>query len=430
MKTSVKHDSKTRVTVTITLGKEELAAAEQVALYKLSKDIKAPGFRKGKVPANVAAKYVSPAQLAEETLDNAVSKAVAEAFIAENIQALARPEVSIKKFVPNQEVEFTAEVDIVPAVKLGNYKKLGVKTEKSTVSDTEVNEVIDRMREAQAVKSEVKRAAKSGDEVVIDFVGKKAGVAFEGGTATDYALELGSNSFIPGFEDGLVGLKAGDKKDLTLTFPKDYHVKDLAGAEVVFETTLKKVNERTLPELTDDFAKTVGAGEDVKTIKELKADLKRELATQKEREATEKHKDKLVEKLVEVSDIEAPQVLIDDQTRSIEQDMQQNLLYRNITLENYISAQGFKDEDEWRANEVVPAAQKRVKAGLALAELSKELKITVTDEDLAAFTAQYKEQYANQPDLAKRFDEPEIQRDLRNRLITERTVDELVKQNS
>ncbi len=430
MKTSVKHDSKTRVTVTITLGKDELAAAEQVALYKLSKDIKAPGFRKGKVPASVAAKYVNPAQLAEETLDNAVSKAVAEAFISENIQALARPEVSIKKFVPNQEVEFTAEVDIVPAVKLGNYKKLGVKTEKSVVSDTEVSEVIDRMREAQAVKSEVKRAAKNGDEVMIDFVGKKAGVAFEGGTATDYALELGSNSFIPGFEEGLVGLKAGDKKDLTLTFPKDYHVKDLAGAEVVFETTLKKVNERTLPELTDDFAKSVGAGEDVKTVKELKADLKRELGTQKEREATEKHKDQLVEKLVEVSDIEAPQVLIDDQARSIEQDMQQNLLYRNITLDNYLSAQGFKDEDEWRKKEVMPAAKKRVKAGLALAELSKELAVTVTDEDVAAFTAQYKEQYANQPDLAKRFDEPEIQRDLRNRLVTERTVDELVKQNS
>lgn len=430
MKTSVNHDSKTRVTVTISLGKDELAAAEQVALHKLSRDVKAPGFRKGKVPASVAAKYVSPTQLAEETLDNAVSKAVAEAFITENIQALARPEVSIKKFVPNQEVEFTAEVDVVPPVKLGNYKKLGVKAEKTAVTDSEVNEVIDRMREAQAVKSEVARAAKLGDEVVIDFVGKKDDVAFEGGTAADYALELGSNSFIPGFEEGLVGLKAGDKKDLTLNFPKDYHVKDLAGAEVVFETTLKKVNERTLPELTDDFAKTVGAGEDVKTVKALKADLLRELTLQKEREATEKRKDDLVGKLVEVSDIDAPQILIDDQAKSIEQDMQQNLLYRNMTLENYISAQGFKNEDEWRKKEVIPAAEKRVKAGLALAELSKELKVTTSDEDLAAFTAQYKQQYANQPDLAKRFDEPEIQRDLRNRLVTERTVDELVKLNA
>ncbi len=430
MKTSVKHNSPTNVTLTVTLTKTELEAAEQVAITKLAKNVKAPGFRKGKVPASVAAKHIDGAQLMEETLDNAVSKAVAEAFLAENIQALARPEVEVKKFVPRSEAEFTAQVDVVPPVKLGNYKKLNVTAEKTAVTAKEVDDIIERMRSAQAEKQPVERAAKLGDEVIINFIGKKDDVAFEGGTAKDYALELGSNSFIPGFEEGIVGMKAGDTKDIKLAFPVDYHVADLAGADVVFETTLNSVNERVLPNLDDEFATKAGAGDDVKTLKDLKADIKRELTQQKEREAGEKRKDDLVQALIGVSEVEAPQVLIDDQARSIEQDMQQNLMYRNITLDNYIRSQGFKDEDDWRKNEVVPAAEKRVKAGLVLAELSKELKVTATDEEKEAHTSRYRAQYANQPELAKRFDEPEIQRDLTNRLLTEKTVDQLVALNT
>ena len=429
MKTSVKHNSKTNVTLTINLDKDEVEAAEQVALKKLVKNIKAPGFRKGKVPVSVAAKYVDPNKLMEETLDNAVSKAVAEAFISEDIQALARPEVEIKKYVPKSEVEFTATVDIVPPVKLGDYKKLNVATEKVNVTTKEVDDIIDRMRSAQAEKKEVTRAAKPGDEVIIDFVGKKDSVPFEGGTAENYELELGSNSFIPGFEEGIVGLKAGDKKDLTLTFPDTYHVAELAGADVVFETTLKKVNERVQPELTDEFAKSMAGNDDIKTVKDLKADIKRELTAQKEREASERHKDDLVQALIDKSDVEAPQILIDDQATSIEQDMRQNMLYRNISLDNYVRSQGFKDEEEWRTKEVLPAAEKRVKAGLVLSELSRELKVTATDDEKLEHTNRYKSQYANQPEMVKRFDEPEVQRDLTNRLLTEKTVDQLVELN-
>ncbi|HEY0965076.1 MAG TPA: trigger factor [Candidatus Saccharimonadales bacterium] len=429
MKTSVKHLSKTRVQLTISVDKKELEAAEQVALVKLARDIKVPGFRKGKVPPTVAAKNVDPNVLAQETADNALSRAVAEAFISEDIQALDRPEVELKKYVPGQEMEFTAEVDVVPPVKLGDYKKLGVKTEKVAVAAKEVDEVIERMRSGMAERKEVKRAAKNGDVIVIDFVGKKDGTPFEGGKAEDYDLELGSNSFIPGFEEGLVGAKAGDKKDLKLKFPESYHVDDLAGADVVFETTVKKVEEKQLPELDDEFAKKVGASTDIKTFKELQEDIKKELLAQKEREAIEKRKDDLVQALVDVSELEAPQVLVDDQVRSIEQDMQQNLMYRNITLDQYIKTQGFKDQDDWKKNEVIPAAEKRVKAGLVLSELAKILKVDATDEEKEAHLNRYRMQYANNPEMAKRFDEPEVQRDVYNRLLTEKTVEELVELN-
>lgn len=427
MKTTVKHLSETKVELTISLDEKELAAAEQVALTKLARKVKVSGFREGNVPASVAAKHVNPNDLAQQTMEDALSKAVAEAFTAEDIRVLERPNVEVKKFVPSKEMEFTAEAEILPEVKLGNYKKLTSKAAKATVAAKDIDEVIGRMREGMAEKKEVKRVAKLGDDTTIDFVGKKDSVPFDGGTAKDYALKLGSNSFIPGFEEGIVGKKVGETFDLTLNFPDSYHVAELAGAEVVFTTTLNKVEESSLPELNDDFAKK--SGEQFETLAEMKADIKKELQTQKEREATEKLKDALVTELVEKSTVPAPQVLIDDQLKNIEQDMQQNLMYQNITLEQYIANGGFKDEADWKQKEVVPAAEKRVKAGLTLAELSKVEKVDANSEELANHINLYKQQYANNPEALKQFEDPEVQRDIANRLLTEKTVDRLVELN-
>ncbi len=428
MKTSVNHLSPTRVQLTITVNKDELAAAEQVALTKLAKTVKVPGFRKGNVPASVAAKHVDPNLLAQQTADDALSKAVAEAFLAEDIQALDRPQVELKKFVPGQEMEFTAEAEVLPKITLGDYKKLGVKASSATVTEKDVTEVIDRMRDGLSEKVAVERAPKNGDEVIIDFVGKKDDVPFEGGAATDYELKLGSNSFIPGFEEGIVGKKIGDTFDLTLSFPDSYHVAELAGAEVVFTTTLKRVNELKKPALDDDFA--AKADNRFKTVKELKDDIKSEIGKQKDRESKEKLKAELVGKLIEVSDIPVPQILLDDQVRSIEQDMTQNLMYQNITLDQYIATQKFKDHEDWHKKEVIPAAEKRVKAGLVLSELSKVEKIEATADELAEHINTYKQQYANNLEMVKQFDQPEAQRDIANRLLTEKTVDRLVELNA
>lgn len=428
MKTSVKHLSDTRVELTISLGDAELTAAEQVALTKLAQNIKVPGFRAGKVPASVAAKHVDANVLAQQTLEDAVSKGVADAFASEGIQVLDRPAVEVKKYVPGSEVEFTAEVDIMPSITLGDYKKLGVAKEKVAVSAKEVTDIIDRMREGTAEKKAVERAAKDGDEVVIDFVGKKDDVAFDGGTATDYSLKLGSNSFIPGFEEGIVGKKPGETFDLALKFPENYHADDLAGADVVFTTTLKSVQELALPTLDDAFAKKLGQ-DGVETVAALKESVKQDLLAQKEREAGEKRKDALVGALVDASNVPAPQVLIDDQVKSIEQDMRQNLMYQGLTLEQYLKTQGFKDEADWQKKEVLPAAEKRVKAGLVLAQLSKELKVEATADELAEHINLYKQQYGGNPEALKQFEQPEVQRDIANRLLTEKTVEKLVELN-
>lgn len=427
MKTTVKKLSDTNVCLTITLGADELNAAEQVALTKMARDLKVPGFRKGKVPVSVAAKHVNPMALQEQVLDNALSKAVAEAFMNEKLQALERPSVEVKKFVPNQEVEFTAEATVVPPVKLGDYKKLKAKPQAVKVEAKDVDEIIERMQQNFVDKAEVTRAAKDGDEAIIDFVGKKDGVAFDGGSAKDFALKLGGGQFIPGFEEGVVGHKAGETFDLDLEFPKDYHAENLAGAKVVFSVTLHKVNELKLPELNDEFAAKCGPFTD---IKELKADIKREITAQKEREAKEKLKDELVAELADNSKVALPELLIDDQLRSIEQDLMQNLSYRGLTMDSYLKAQGFKDKADWQKKEARPAAEKRVKAGLVLAELSKELGVEVSREELDRQISTFKQQYGKDAKLAARFDDPNVHRDIANRMITDKTIDKLVELNS
>lgn len=427
MKTTVKKLSDTKVVLTIVVGRDELEAAEQVALKKLSRDVKVPGFRKGHVPLSVVAKNINPNALQEQTLDNALSKAVADAFTTESIQAIERPEVEVKKFVPGDTLEFTAEATVLPEVKLPDYKKLKSKRADVKVTDADTEDIISRMQENFVEKTEVKRAAKNGDEVVIDFVGKKDDVEFDGGKAENYSLKLGAGQFIPGFEEGVVGHKAGDSFDVELKFPKDYHVGDLAGQPVVFSVTLHAVNETTLPELTDEFAAKCGP---FTSMDELRADILREVEEQKKREADEKFKDELVGELADKVKVSLPEVLVEDQIRSIEQDMQQNLSYRGVELESYLSTQGFKDKDDWMAKEVRPAAEKRVKAGLVLAELSKELKVDVSHDELSAQIDTLKQYYGKDAKTAKQFDNPDVHRDIANRLITDKTIAKLVELNT
>ena len=427
MKTTVTHESDTRVKVVIAADHAELAAAEQVALKRLAKTAKVNGFRTGHVPLEIVKKHADANALAQETLDAALNRAVAEAFLSNDLQVLARPEVEIKKYVPGELLEFTAEADVLPEVKLGDYKKLKVKKAAVNVDKKEIDEVIERIQKGLSEKKEVKRAAKIGDETVIDFVGKKDGEAFHGGTGKDYPLVLGSNSFIPGFEDALVGLKAGDTKDVKLAFPKDYHVKDLAGQDVVFEVTVKKINSVKLPALDDKFAAKAGP---FTSMDDLRKDIKAEITAQAERKATDDLKDELVKQLVAKSTVSVPSVLRDDQIRSLERDLRQNLMYRGRTLEQYFEEKGYADRDAWVKAEANDAADARIKAGLVLAQLSKELKIEATADELAAHINAYKQQYANNPKMAKHFDKPEAQREVANRLITEKTIDKLVELNS
>lgn len=426
MKTKLKNISDVKVELTISLGTEELKAAEQVALTKLAKEVKIEGFRKGKAPLELVAAQVDQTILGQETLENALSKAVAEAFLKEDIKAIDRPEVDVKKFIPGTELEFTATTEIMPKVELGDYKNLKVKKDTVEVSKEEVSETIDRILKNFAEKKKVDRESKDGDEVIIDFLGKKDGVAFDGGKAEKFPLELGSKSFIPGFEEGLIGKKAGDEISLDLEFPKDYHAKDLAGAKVVFEVKIHEVRENALPEINEDFLSKLG---EFKTKEEFEKQIEEDLKTQKQAESDEKFKDKLVKKLAEVSKVPVPEILLKDQKQSIELDMQQNLMYSGLSLEDYLERMG-KTREEWLEKDVKEAAEIRVKSGLALAELSKVEKVESSLEELDTRIAQLKEQYGNSKEITKQLSSDDVRRNLANQILTEKTIDLLVKFNS
>lgn len=426
MKTSIKHLSATKVEVTVNLGVEELAIAEEVALKKLGQELKIPGFRKGKAPISAVAKNVDESTLQERIINEAISNAVASSYIDNNIQSLERPFVDVKKFVPKESLEFVATSEVLPEVKLGDYRKLKATPEKVEVSVAEVDDVVDRMRQGLAQKKEVKRVAKIDDEVVIDFVGKRDGEVFEGGTGKDYSLKLGAGQFIPGFEDGIIGHKSGEEFDTEVTFPKDYHAANLAGVKATFSIKLHKVQEASLAELNDEFAAKVGP---FTSVKEMKDDIKRELTKQKEREANEKLKDTLLEELIGKSEIPVPDILLQDQAKSIEQDFVHNLSHQGLKLDDYIKNKAFGSKEGWIKKEVEPAALKRVKVGLALAELTKMEKIQASDDEIAQHISLYKQQYANNAEALKQFDLPEVQGDIANRLLTEKTVDRLVELN-
>lgn len=425
MKTKFKKLSDSRVEITVTLDAKDLKPAAEKALEKLAKEIKVEGFRKGKVPVEVAKKFIPENDLNSETVDLAVRSTVIEAFKKEEKSPLVLPNVTVTKYVPGEIVEYTATADIVPEIKLGDYKNLGVKREKATVTEKEVNEILDNLSSSFSEKKAVKRAAKLTDEVVIDFVGKKDEKAFKGGSAKDYKLVLGSKAFIPGFEDGIVGHEPGDKFDLKLTFPKDYGAKELAGANVVFEVLLKQVNEVTKAKIDDGMAKKCGP---FKTLDELKKDIKTNLEAQNEHRATEKFKDDLVKALVKKSKVSAPEILIDDQMRAIRDDITRNAASQGMSFEEFLEV-NHETQDNWE-KEARKIAEERVKASLVLQSLAVEQKITVSDELVNAKLAELRDVYKKSPEAVKSLKDPNVKMDIKNRMIIEATLDFLVKANS
>ena len=425
MKVKSKKLSDTRVEIKVTLEKSDLKTAREKAVARLSKEVKLEGFRKGKAPKSLAEKALNPNDVMNETVDIAIRTTVPSAFKEVEKAPLVVPNVKVTKVVPDEVVEYTATADILPEVKLGDYKNLKAKKPENKVKKSEVEEIVKNIQKAYAEKKTEKKKAELGDEVIIDFVGKKDGEPFQGGTAKDYALTLGSKTFIPGFEEGIVGKESGDKFDLELTFPKDYAEKSLAGKKTVFEVLLKQVNKITLPKLDEEFAKKCGP---FKNMDELREDIEKNLKAQNEYKLTEAYKDALVEELVKTSKVSAPEILISDQLRLVKDDISRNAAASGLTFEEYLKRNDLS-ESEWesQAHEV---AEKRVKASLVLQVLANEEKITTSDEEVAAKIAELRDVYKKSPEALKNLKDPRVKMDIKNRMTIEKTLDFLVKANS
>ena len=416
---------KNKVKFTVTVDKETISKSHDKAVKSLGKDVKVPGFRKGHVPMEVLERAIDPARLAQVEINGAINESVIELIETEDLQLLDQPTVSVTKYVPNDTLEFTAEIEVVPPVKLGDPTKLKVKKPEVKVDKEQIDDVIKRLQVNAAEKKSVDRAAKNGDEVIIDFTGFKDGEEFEGGKAKDYQLELGSGAFIPGFEDGIVGHKPGEKFDVNVTFPKEYGAKNLAGMKAVFKIELKKVNELTLPELNDDFAKSFSA--DLTTMDALRKDIENELMRQEEASAREKYHAELLDKLSEKSEVDVPQVLVDDQVPQMKQRFAQDLMYRGMDLKSYLEQMG-KDEKQWEKEDLRPSAEKRIRNSLVLRQFIKDYGVEVGEADLDEYQNKIISRY-NNPKMQENFKTPEARRQMREQLLIDRANAKLSELN-
>ncbi|HET6924682.1 MAG TPA: trigger factor [Candidatus Saccharimonadales bacterium] len=409
----------TKFKLTITADSELLLQVKGHVLGDLAKQVKLPGFRAGKAPAELVEKNVDQSVLQQEFLEHAVNELYTRAVQEKQLRPVAQPQVSIAKFVPFSTLEITAEVEAVGDITLGDYKKVKLARPVVTVTDKDVNEVLKNLQLRAATREEVKRAGAEGDEVWIDFKGvdAKTKEPVAGADGKDYPLLLGSDTFIPGFEDNLTGVKAGGNKEFTLTFPKDYGVKTLQNRKVTFNVTVNKVQKVAEPKLDDKFAAGVGP---FKTLQELKTDVKAQLEQQRRSDAERTYESQLLEKVAEKSHAAIPEVLVEEEVERLEQEERQNVAYRGQTWQEHLDAEGVTAEEHRTKNR--PAAELRVKAGMVLGEIARRENIEVTSEELELRLQLLKGQYQDAA-MQAQLDKPENVRDIASRLLTEKTLD-------
>jgi trigger factor len=412
----------TKVKLTISADPASLENVKQEAVATLGKQAKVQGFRAGKAPSKLVEKQLDQAQLQTEVLQQSVNSLYIEAVQKENIRPASEPQISITKFVPYTTLEFTAEVDAVGEVKVADYKKIKMAPTATSVTAKDVNDVLENLRARAAEKKTVERAAKSGDETIINFKGVDAKTkdAIAGAAGNEYSLALGSKTFIPGFEEELIGVKPGSSKTFDITFPKDYGAKALQNKKVTFTVEVLKVQELVKPALDDKFAATVGP---FKTLAELKADIKKQLKAEKDREAQQVYDNELLEKIAEKSTVTIPDSMIEDEISRMEDEEKRNLAYRGQTWQEHLEAEGV--DEAGHREQKRERATLRVTIGLLLGEIANLEKITVTPEELEIRLQLLKGQYQQDPNMQAELDKPENQRDIQTRMMTEKTVDKL-----
>lgn len=370
-------------------GKEWKEACDK-ALNKITSNISVDGFRKGKAPKDVVIKKYGQGNIwldaADLVIENAYKKMVED---NKDLEIVTRPDGTISA-VNEDYVEFLFTLTLRPEIKLGKYKNLGVKKEEVKVTDKEVKESLDNMRKRYAEVVVKNGKVELNDTAIIDFEGFKDGKAFEGGKGENYSLVIGSNTFIPGFEDQIIGMSKGEEKDINVTFPEDYHAEDLKGAKVVFKVKVNEIKETKIPELNDDFFKDLGM-EGINDEKSLKEELKKTIEARKQAESDNKFIDEILTKACENMEVEIPHQMIHDEMDRMLSQYEENLKMQGITLEQFYQ---FTNSDEQALKDQMhPEAEKRVRERFLLEEIAKKEEIKVDKKDVKEETKKMAEAY-------------------------------------
>ena len=374
-----KTENANEVKLEITVEAEKFENAMKKVYFQNAKYFNIPGFRKGKAPMNIVEKYYGPEIFYEDAFNDVATENYDEALKENNIEVVSRPEVDIKQMEKGKDLIFTVVVQTKPEVELGKYKGIEIKKIEYTVEDKDIEHELEHMQEHNSRLITVEdRPVEKGDIATIDFEGFVDGVAFDGGKAEGHDLEIGSGSFIPGFEDQVIGMKIEEEKDVVVTFPKEYFSKDLAGKEATFKVKLHEIKKKELPKLDDEFAKDVS---EFDTLDELKADIKAKLEKNNAQKAKYETEEEAVKAVCEKAKLDIPSGMIDMEVENMLKDFEQRLSYQGLNLEQYLKMVG-KTEEEMK-KEYEPQATEAIKSRLTLEAIKKAEKIEATEKEIA-----------------------------------------------
>ena len=386
--------------IEVKIEKEEWATALDKSFEKSVKNIKVDGFRKGKVPRNVFEKKFGVESLYEEAINTVLPVAYTKALNESKLEPIMQPMIDIKD-INNESLTLTFKIITKPEVKIKKYTGLKVKKETVKVTYEEVKNQINNLREQYADIVVKNGKVENGDTAVIDFEGFKDGVAFDGGKGENYPLEIGSNTFIPGFEEQLIGLKAGEEKDINVTFPEDYASEDLKGQPVVFKIKVNEVKTKQLPEMDEEFFKDLGY-DNIETEEQLTDLIRADLEAKKDYELENKYVDDLLEAVAKNTEVELPEELIEEEAHRMVHQYEENLKMQGITLDMFY--QFTNSNEEALIKQMEPEAEKRVKYRFMLEEIVNLEKIDVTDKEAKDHAKEIAKQYnMKEDDLIKEY---------------------------
>ena len=386
--------------LTIEVPAEDVEKALQAAYLKERSRISLPGFRKGKVPRQMIEKMYGPEVFYDEAANHMISEAYGNAYDECELEIVSQPKVEVVQLEKGKPFIFTAEVAVKPDVVLGEYKGLKVDKVSTRVTQKEVDEEIEKERERNARTIDVTdRAVQDKDVVTLDFEGFVDGEAFEGGKGENYPLTIGSGSFIPGFEEQLIGAEIDKETEVKVTFPEDYHAKELAGKEAVFKCTVHQIKAKELPELDDEFASDVS--ENCETLEDYRAEVKAKIKERKEREGRQKKEDQAVEQAIENSQMDIPQPMIDLEAKQLADDFARRIMQQGMSVDQYFQLTGLSEDKI--IEELKPQAEKRIKTRLVLEAVVAAENIQVSDERLDEELQKMADSYQMEVDKLKEF---------------------------
>ncbi|MEO0444188.1 MAG: trigger factor [Pseudomonadota bacterium] len=391
MQVSVETSSGLERRLTIAVPADEVDSKVDEKLLEFAKTANINGFRKGKVPLKVVRQQYGQAAR-QEVAGDIINTSYLQAIEQESVRPTGHPKIEVNTLAPGKDLEYVATVEVYPEVTVGEFDNYEFTRFSADIDDADIDKTIDSLREQKAVFAEVDRAAQDTDQVNIDFVGTKDGEQFQGGTGKDVKLVLGSNSMIPGFEDGIEGMQKGEEKTLSLTFPEDYQVDDLQGADAEFAVTLNKVEQKTLPEIDADFIEHFGA-DALETFREdVKANMERELV----KATKNKLKASVMDKLIESHELELPQSLIDSEIETLREQMMQQFggmpQNKNLDLKSLMPSKMFKEQ-----------AERRVSLGLIIGEIVKQKDITADPDRVRAYIEETAAGYEKPEDIVNYY---------------------------